>query len=107
MMNFIIKILIRYEIENIKNMTALSVNINKFALIRNSRDTNHPDLFKICEKILNLGVDGITIHPRPDERHTKFSDIEPIKNIVKKFKNAEFNIEGYPSESFHCNIFCL
>ena len=81
-------------------MTALSVNVNKFALIRNSRDTNHPDLFKICERILNLGVDGITVHPRPDERHTKFSDIEPIKNIVKKFKNAEFNIEGYPSESF-------
>ena len=81
-------------------MTALSVNVNKFALIRNSRDTNHPDLLKICEKILNLGVDGITVHPRPDERHTKFSDIEPIKNIVKKFKNAEFNIEGYPSESF-------
>ena len=81
-------------------MTALSVNVNKFALIRNSRDTNHPDLLKICEKILNLGVDGITVHPRPDERHTKFSDLEQIKNIVTKFKNAEFNIEGYPSEYF-------
>tara|TARA_B100001123_G_C15186875_1_gene977676 strand:+ start:33 stop:767 length:735 start_codon:yes stop_codon:yes gene_type:complete len=81
-------------------MTALSVNVNKFALIRNSRGTNHPDLIQICNQILKYGANGITVHPRPDERHSKISDLKPIKDIVRNFEKAEFNIEGYPSKKF-------
>ena len=81
-------------------MALLSVNVNKFALIRNARGTNHPDLLDICRKCLCFGADGITVHPRPDERHAKFSDLSPLKKLVNKFKNTEFNIEGYPTESF-------
>ena len=85
-------------------MTLLSVNINKFALIRNARGTNYPDLIEICERCINYGADGITVHPRPDERHVKFSDLQPLSNIIKKQKNKiEFNVEGYPSEKF-CDI---
>jgi len=81
-------------------MTALSVNINKFALVRNARGANIPDIINISEKCLQYGADGITVHPRPDERHAKFSDLEPLKNLISKYKNKEFNIEGYPSDSF-------
>ncbi len=81
-------------------MTALSVNINKFALIRNARGANIPDIINISEKCLRYGADGITVHPRPDERHAKFSDLEPLKKLITKYNNKEFNIEGYPSESF-------
>ena len=84
-------------------MTLLSVNINKFALIRNARGTNYPDLIKVCKKCIEHGAEGITVHPRKDERHVKYSDLpllsESIKNNDKKI---EFNIEGYPSEKF-CN----
>ena len=81
-------------------MINLSVNVNKFALLRNSRGTNIPDLENICNQILNYGANGITVHPRPDERHSKISDLLPVKKVVTKYKDAEFNIEGYPSESF-------
>ena len=81
-------------------MALLSDNINKFALIRNARDTNHPDLLDISRKCLCFGANGITVHPRPDERHAKFSDLSPLKKLVNEFKNTEFNIEGYPTESF-------
>ena len=81
-------------------MALLSVNVNKFALIRNARGTNHPDLLDICRKCLSLGANGITVHPRPDERHAKFSDLSPLKKLINEFNNAEFNIEGYPTESF-------
>ena len=81
-------------------MTALSVNINKFALVRNARGANMPDIINISEKCLQYGADGITVHPRPDERHAKFSDLEPLKKLITKYNNKEFNIEGYPSESF-------
>ncbi len=81
-------------------MTALSVNINKFALVRNARDANMPNIINISEKCLRYGVDGITVHPRPDERHVKFSDLLPLQNLVSKFEKKEFNIEGYPSENF-------
>ena len=81
-------------------MTALSVNINKFALVRNARGANMPDIINISEKCLQYGADGITVHPRPDERHAKFSDLEPLKNLISKYKNKEFNIEGYPSDHF-------
>ena len=77
-------------------MTKLSVNINKIALIRNAREGNLPDIFKIARDIEHFGADGITVHPRPDERHIRYSDIPILKNLV----TIEFNIEGYPSDKF-------
>ena len=81
-------------------MTALSVNVNKFALIRNARGADLPNLYNISKKCIEFGADGITVHPRPDERHAKFSDLEILKNLTSKFENIEFNIEGYPSNDF-------
>tara|TARA_B110000116_G_scaffold264424_1_gene272227 strand:+ start:1269 stop:2006 length:738 start_codon:yes stop_codon:yes gene_type:complete len=81
-------------------MTLLSINVNKFALLRNARGTDHPNLIDMCEKCIKFGAQGITVHPRPDERHAKFSDLPEITNLVKKFDQIEFNIEGYPSEYF-------
>ncbi|MCO5233127.1 MAG: pyridoxine 5'-phosphate synthase [Chitinophagales bacterium] len=77
-------------------MTQLSVNINKIALIRNSRGNNYPDLIQVAKDCERFGAQGITVHPRPDERHVKFSDCYKLKEIV----TTEFNIEGYPSEQF-------
>lgn len=77
-------------------MTKLSVNINKIALIRNSRGANYPDLLKLAADCESFGAQGITVHPRPDQRHVKYSDIGPLKSIV----TTEFNIEGYPSDDF-------
>ncbi|MCA9506873.1 MAG: pyridoxine 5'-phosphate synthase [Myxococcales bacterium] len=77
-------------------MTKLSVNVNKFATLRNARGGNNPDVLKMVLLIESLGVDGITVHPRPDERHIKKSDVYLLKNNLK----TEFNIEGYPSKDF-------
>lgn len=77
-------------------MTKLSVNINKIALIRNARGHNQPDIIACAQDIESYGADGITVHPRPDERHVKYSDLHPLKEVVKQ----EFNIEGYPDERF-------
>jgi pyridoxine 5-phosphate synthase len=81
--------------ENMKP-TRLSVNINKLATIRNARGGNNPDIVKYAQKIESYGAHGITIHPRPDQRHIRYEDVYALKNTVK----TEFNIEGYPSESF-------
>ena len=81
-------------------MTLLSVNVNKFDLLRNSRGTDHPNLIEMCKKCINFGADGITVHPRPDERHTKFSDLPKIKELINQINKVEFNIEGYPSKQF-------
>ena len=81
-------------------MALLSVNINKFALLRNSRGTNNPDIEEITKKCIEFGAQGITLHPRPDERHAKFSDLPIISKLVGNYSNIEFNIEGYPSEKF-------
>ena len=81
-------------------MTLLSVNVNKFALLRNARGTDYPNLISICEKCIRFGAQGITVHPRPDERHAKFSDLPEIADLVKKSNQIEFNIEGYPSNQF-------
>jgi len=81
-------------------MTLLSINVNKFALLRNARGTDHPNLINICEKCIKFGAQGITVHPRPDERHAKFSDLSSISNLIKQSSNIEFNIEGYPSDYF-------
>ncbi len=75
-------------------MTKLSVNINKIATLRNSRGGNNPDVVKAAIDIQNCGADGITVHPRPDERHIRYADVYELKKIV----TTEFNIEGNPKE---------
>ncbi len=80
--------------------TKLSVNINKIATLRNARGKNIPDLLKMTKIIIEAGAEGITIHPRPDERHIRYADVIPLKNLIKKYKDVEFNIEGYPSNKF-------
>jgi len=77
-------------------MTKLSVNINKVATIRNARGGNNPDLVQFAINCERYGADGITVHPRPDERHIKKSDVFLLKKVVK----SEFNIEGFPSKDF-------
>ena len=77
-------------------MTKLSVNINKLATLRNARGGNNPDVVKAAVDIQRFGADGITVHPRPDERHIRRSDVFALKTVV----TTEFNIEGYPSEDF-------
>ena len=75
-------------------MTKLSVNINKIATLRNSRGGNNPDVIKAAIDIQNFGADGITVHPRPDERHIRYGDVYELKKII----TTEFNIEGNPKE---------
>lgn len=77
-------------------MTRLSVNVNKVALLRNARGGNIPDLADFVREAERAGAQGITVHPRPDERHIRISDVYALKEIVK----TEFNIEGYPSPDF-------
>src|ERR1700749_3351569 len=75
-------------------MAKLSVNINKIATLRNSRGGNNPDLVKTAIDIERFGADGITVHPRPDERHIRYSDVYELKKVL----TTEFNIEGNPKE---------
>lgn len=77
-------------------MTRLSVNINKIATLRNARGENNPDLLKVAADCESFGADGITVHPRPDERHIRRSDVYSLRPLVR----TEFNIEGYPSPEF-------
>jgi pyridoxine 5-phosphate synthase len=74
--------------------TKLSVNINKIATLRNSRGGNNPDVLKAAVDCQKFGAEGITVHPRPDERHIRYSDVRAIKSII----TTEFNIEGNPQE---------
>src|SRR5436190_8138025 len=77
-------------------MTRLSVNINKIATLRNARGGDVPNLVKAAKDIQRFGAEGITIHPRPDERHIRYQDVIDLKTVVY----TEFNIEGYPSKEF-------
>ncbi len=77
-------------------MTRLSVNINKIATLRNARGSNNPDVIQVAKDCERFGAEGITVHPRPDERHIRYSDIMELKKIV----TTEFNIEGYPDERY-------
>lgn len=77
-------------------MTKLSVNINKIATIRNARGGNNPNILKVAQDCESYGADGITVHPRPDERHIRYADVIDLRPLLK----TEFNIEGYPSASF-------
>lgn len=77
-------------------MTNLSVNINKIATLRNARGENHPNVQQVAVDCESFGANGITVHPRPDERHIKYADVFLLRPLVK----TEFNIEGYPSPEF-------
>ena len=77
-------------------MTRLSVNINKIATLRNARGANNPNIVQAAIDCENFGAQGITVHPRPDERHIRRSDVLELKKVV----TTEFNIEGYPDERF-------
>ena len=77
-------------------MTKLSVNINKIATLRNARGANLPNLLKVAKDCEKFGSQGITVHPRPDERHIRYQDVYDLKETV----TTEFNIEGYPSKDF-------
>ena len=75
-------------------MTRLSVNINKIATFRNSRGGNNPNLVQVAKDCERFGAEGITVHPRPDERHIRYQDVQDLSNII----TTEFNIEGNPKE---------
>jgi pyridoxine 5-phosphate synthase len=77
-------------------MTKLSVNINKIALIRNARGGNNPDILKIASDCERFGAQGITVHPRPDQRHIRYQDVIDLKETV----STELNVEGYPDDKF-------
>jgi pyridoxine 5-phosphate synthase len=77
-------------------MTRLSVNINKIATLRNARGGNNPDVIRVAKDCERFGAQGITVHPRPDERHIRYSDVVALKKVV----TTEFNIEGYPDDRY-------
>lgn len=81
-------------------MTVLSVNLNKIALLRNSRGRDFPSVIEFAKRVIGLGVKGITVHPRPDERHITRRDIRELTSFLADYPDVEFNIEGYPSEEF-------
>ncbi|MCQ2286317.1 MAG: pyridoxine 5'-phosphate synthase [Bacteroidales bacterium] len=76
--------------------TRLSVNINKIATLRNARGGNMPNLLQVAQDCEKFGAEGITVHPRPDERHIRYADVYALKKLV----TTEFNIEGYPCDKF-------
>ena len=77
-------------------MTRLSVNINKIATLRNARGGNNPHVVQVAKDCERFGAEGITVHPRPDERHIRYQDVVDLKDVV----TTEFNIEGYPDERY-------
>jgi len=86
-------------------MTKLSVNVNKIATLRNARGQNQPHLIKVIKDIIGFGARGITVHPRPDERHITLKDTHEISEFINTYNKTsqepiEFNIEGYPSDDF-------
>ncbi|CAA6806974.1 MAG: Pyridoxine 5'-phosphate synthase (EC [uncultured Thiotrichaceae bacterium] len=81
-------------------MTMLSVNLNKIALLRNSRGRDFPNVVEFANKMMALGVKGITVHPRQDERHITMQDAYDLGDLLSGNAEVEYNIEGYPSEDF-------
>ncbi len=80
-------------------MTQLSVNINKVALLRNARGRDYPSVHEFASRCLELGAYGITLHPRPDQRHARYSDVVDLRALCNE-RGAELNVEGYPCEEF-------
>ncbi|MDE2428256.1 MAG: pyridoxine 5'-phosphate synthase [Burkholderiales bacterium] len=80
-------------------MTLLSININKIALLRNSRGRNYPDVDAFAARFLDLGVAGITLHPRQDQRHARYADVASLGELCRQ-RGAELNVEGYPAQEF-------
>lgn len=82
--------------------TKLSVNLNKVALLRNQRDVGYPSVLEAARMVIEAGAHGITVHPRPDERHIRLSDVAALKTLLQSemADDIEFNVEGYPSEDF-------
>ncbi len=80
-------------------MTHLSININKLALLRNSRGRNFPDVAAFAARFLSLGAHGITLHPRPDQRHARYEDVDELEQVCKEY-GRELNVEGFPSREF-------
>ena len=81
-------------------MTRLSVNLNKIALLRNSRGRDYPCVIDFARRVIGLGVRGVTVHPRPDERHIRRGDVYQLREMLGDYSDVEFNIEGYPSPEF-------
>lgn len=81
-------------------MTSLSVNVNKFALLRNSRDTDSPNLRTMAARAIQAGAHGITVHPRPDQRHIRYADVPVLSELVRQHPGVEYNIEGNPTADF-------
>ena len=81
-------------------MQNLSVNLNKIALLRNSRGSDFPNVIEFAKKFIDLGVKGITVHPRHDERHIKRQDARELAELLKGYPGIELNIEGYPSKEY-------
>ncbi|WP_223789184.1 pyridoxine 5'-phosphate synthase [Marinicella meishanensis] len=81
-------------------MTALSVNLNKIALLRNSRGRDYPNVLAYAEKLIGLQVHGLTVHPRQDERHATRQDTRDLAELCRQHPAVEFNVEGYPSAEF-------
>lgn len=86
-------------------MTKLSVNVNKIATLRNTRSVGIPDVVRLSALALDAGAHGITVHPRPDERHIRAEDVEPLAALVALYRGAEYNIEGNPFHGLveHCH----
>ena len=80
--------------------TRFSINLNKFALLRNARGSNMPDVLATAERCIQRGVRGITVHPRPDERHTRTNDVMELAALARRHAGVEFNVEGNPTERF-------
>ncbi len=85
-------------------MARLSVNVNKIATLRNTRNNGIPDLLRLCRIALDAGADGITVHPRPDERHIRAADVDAIAELLDEYPRSELNIEGNPFHGLveHC-----
>ncbi|MCZ2723395.1 pyridoxine 5'-phosphate synthase [Marinomonas sp. 15G1-11] len=81
-------------------MTHLSVNLNKIGLLRNSRGRDYPNMVVMAERVLALGAFGVTIHPRPDQRHATYQDAYDLKSLISRYPGRELNIEGFPDENF-------
>jgi pyridoxine 5-phosphate synthase len=80
--------------------TFFSINFNKIALLRNSRGRDYPSVVDFARQGLVLGINGLTLHPRPDQRHARYSDVYELKQVAAEFSGAELNIEGYPCDEF-------